>query len=134
MFKIACRVFVSGNNFCDEDPCLNGGTCHNEPFGFRCQCSVGFSGDTCSKRTFVCPYTLVIAHNKTMYKRNIRKNDKHTVSEMLPQDVDAENHQVVALLFPFNANRKIMQKIRSIIHVFNLQTCACKTQLSSQYA
>ena len=32
---------------CDENPCLNGGTCNLQPDGFRCSCPAGYEGQLC---------------------------------------------------------------------------------------
>ncbi|GFR81199.1 neurogenic locus notch homolog protein 1, partial [Elysia marginata] len=34
-------------NFCQSDPCLNGGTCRNEASGFSCSCPDGYNGFRC---------------------------------------------------------------------------------------
>jgi hypothetical protein len=35
-------------NYCDPNPCENGGTCVNGEEGFTCQCAAGWMGTTCS--------------------------------------------------------------------------------------
>ena len=38
-------------DFCALDPCLNGGTCRNEPSGHTCSCPVGFVQPDCDPGT-----------------------------------------------------------------------------------
>ncbi|XP_060566778.1 uncharacterized protein LOC132725621 isoform X26 [Ruditapes philippinarum] len=44
------QPLFEGNDFCKENPCSNGGKCMNEPFGYTCDCPVGYTGDTCQKQ------------------------------------------------------------------------------------
>ncbi|XP_013395772.1 latent-transforming growth factor beta-binding protein 2-like isoform X2 [Lingula anatina] len=39
---------------CESYPCFNGGTCLEENGGFRCECSVGFVGQTCENANGPC--------------------------------------------------------------------------------
>ena len=34
-------------NECESDPCMNGGTCINHLNQFECDCTPGYTGDTC---------------------------------------------------------------------------------------
>lgn len=39
------------NHVCVKQPvCQNGGTCHAERNGFKCQCQIGYTGMLCDKR------------------------------------------------------------------------------------
>ncbi|XP_025106489.1 collagen alpha-3(VI) chain-like isoform X11 [Pomacea canaliculata] len=38
-----------GENRCVPSPCQNGGSCINEPLGYRCECTIGFTGDNCEQ-------------------------------------------------------------------------------------
>ncbi|XP_071105159.1 uncharacterized protein [Haliotis cracherodii] len=40
--------------YCDSSPCLNGGTCTNNPLNFTCECRGGFTGDMCEVRNQTC--------------------------------------------------------------------------------
>ena len=35
------------NDYCDPDPCQNGGRCFNSDGGYRCHCTLGFVGFHC---------------------------------------------------------------------------------------
>ena len=35
-------------NECDSSPCQNGGTCVDEIYGYTCQCTDAWFGDTCA--------------------------------------------------------------------------------------
>lgn len=35
---------------CNPNPCSNGATCINQALSFRCECILGYSGETCEKR------------------------------------------------------------------------------------
>lgn len=47
---IILNPIYEGNEFCGENPCRNGGSCINEPFGYSCDCDIGYTGDNCEKR------------------------------------------------------------------------------------
>lgn len=38
----------SAEHACISNPCANGGTCHEVPSGFDCQCPPGWEGPTCT--------------------------------------------------------------------------------------
>ncbi len=45
-------MFVFFHSACNNFPCLNGGTCNNQPGGlFTCTCAVEFAGDQCEINT-----------------------------------------------------------------------------------
>lgn len=39
-----CEINI---NECENNPCLNGGTCTDKINGFTCACALGFSGSRC---------------------------------------------------------------------------------------
>ncbi|XP_052813421.1 uncharacterized protein LOC128240703 isoform X11 [Mya arenaria] len=43
-------LYEGSNDYCAENPCSNGGQCVNEPFGYSCECDIGYTGDTCTQR------------------------------------------------------------------------------------
>lgn len=37
------------HDYCGQDnPCLNGGQCHNKESGYECKCAPGYRGDDCA--------------------------------------------------------------------------------------
>jgi len=48
----AHNVFIEAD-YCNEDPCNNGGSCSNGPSGFICGCVPGFMGITCDVGMFI---------------------------------------------------------------------------------
>ena len=45
---------VSDINECDNNPCLNGGSCNNAVGGYGCACVAGFQGENCAiSMTFI---------------------------------------------------------------------------------
>ena len=49
---------------CEENKCLNGGSCTQNTDGYICSCSAGFTGDTCEiKGTyFILQCTISVMH------------------------------------------------------------------------
>jgi len=43
-------------NPCDDEPCMNGGTCHVDGLSFKCQCTSRYSGLTCDTCMFPPKY------------------------------------------------------------------------------
>ena len=41
-------------NDCEDQPCLNGGTCQDDVSGYLCVCVEGFTGTTCEIETDEC--------------------------------------------------------------------------------
>lgn len=50
MMSVYHCVFAA-EHACVSNPCANGGTCHEVPTGFECQCPPGWEGPTCAKGT-----------------------------------------------------------------------------------
>ena len=40
-------LYVTEKNFCESQPCLNGGNCEISADGYKCHCDSGFIGDKC---------------------------------------------------------------------------------------
>ena len=41
-------------DYCDSNPCENGGTCQEQQEGFNCVCDAAWTGDTCGVGEFPC--------------------------------------------------------------------------------
>ena len=53
-FGLGKDAEVSDADDCDAIECLNGGTCYDLYFDYRCDCRAGFTGQVCqSKRMLV---------------------------------------------------------------------------------
>ena len=50
VFCISIFLIADDINECDENPCLNDGTCVNENGYFYCECVTGFTGWICQTR------------------------------------------------------------------------------------
>ena len=48
---------------CQNNPCLNGGTCEDLLGGFQCECRDGFKGDTCSEGKFELEFRFIVPDN-----------------------------------------------------------------------
>ena len=60
-------------NECNEKPCLNGGTCTSELFGFDCECAPGYTG-------IITRVTFDLQHQKACLRICMRSEDSdHTV-------------------------------------------------------
>ncbi|KAI5643882.1 CUB domain-containing protein [Phthorimaea operculella] len=69
-------------NYCDSNPCLNGGTCRNDqslPRGFRCECTYLFHGELCHLPAKTCgghlsaeEGSIVYPTNNQTYENNVR--------------------------------------------------------------
>ena len=40
-------------NECGNNPCKNGGKCHDLYYGFKCKCRRGYEGSTCEQGTSI---------------------------------------------------------------------------------
>ena len=49
---IGLFVFIctAERSICFSNPCMNGGTCLDETYGYRCSCRVGYSGINCQRK------------------------------------------------------------------------------------
>ena len=47
---------------CEENKCLNGGSCTQYGDGYRCSCSAGFTGDTCEIKGIYFIYMCTLHH------------------------------------------------------------------------
>ena len=49
LFKSRSLLFWHHLDHCAGGSCQNGGTCANDPVGFKCECPSGFSGENCEE-------------------------------------------------------------------------------------
>lgn len=63
----ALSICYTSSDHCAPNPCLNGGTCVNQPVGHSCQCPAGFSGANCEVAPVVtCPCSVDPKWNQTL--------------------------------------------------------------------
>lgn len=51
---------IAERSICFSNPCMSGGTCLDETYGYRCSCRLGYSGMNCQRKYVVCLLTLSI--------------------------------------------------------------------------
>jgi len=48
MYTVIIAAFTG--NYCDPNPCVNGGACSNGQDGYSCSCTTGWTGANCDTR------------------------------------------------------------------------------------
>ncbi|XP_076459446.1 LOW QUALITY PROTEIN: uncharacterized protein LOC143292771 [Babylonia areolata] len=80
------EAVMDSNNHCGSDPCFNGARCINEPLGFRCECTDGFTGDLCDKECSAQADVVfmldVSRYNSRRDVRNIKRFARDVVKRM----------------------------------------------------
>ncbi|KAK7502428.1 hypothetical protein BaRGS_00006381, partial [Batillaria attramentaria] len=102
------EVVFDKDNRCNNNPCLNGGRCINEPLGFRCECADGWTGDTCEKE---CRSQADVAfvldasrYNSRRDVRNVKKFARDIVKRMAFRQ---GNFRVGVVEFSSNARTRL---------------------------
>ena len=64
-----CLICIFADiNYCTEDPCENGGSCHDDITGYSCSCQQGFTGHNCESgvyENYICFYLMTSFPCKT---------------------------------------------------------------------
>ena len=50
---LALLFVCTERSICLSNPCLNGGTCLDEMYGYRCSCNLGYRGKNCQRKCHI---------------------------------------------------------------------------------
>ena len=113
-----CLICIFADiNYCAEDPCENGGSCHDDITGYSCSCPQGFTGYNCE--TGVYKYFVLLSY---WFLSHLKSNNNFSIFQIstivLKTHVRMEDHaMMISLDIAVPANKDLLDTIVNQVYM-----------------